>query len=152
MNALPSLAARAAACLLAVLVVALGSTGCNALPGTPLGDAYGAMPPVVYDEPMTLCDHVCFWTKPLPRALPVRSVQHGPLPTGNLKAVVEVRNNTARQLRIEYRFRYFDDAGSQIEDTDWTPKLIEARVDDQLASNSVSTRAKRWQLHIRRAR
>jgi hypothetical protein len=137
--------------LVTSLTLLVLGAGCYSAPGRAVGDPIGAINGVTYEEPVRWYHHVCFWTKPLPRAVVVRKVVTERLATGSLRVIVEVRNNTTRDVRIDYKTVFFDAAGTQLERTPWTLKTLAPRVEDQLSVNSVGSKAQDFHLHIRRA-
>jgi len=107
------------------------------------------MPHITYAEPVRWYHHVFFWTKPLPRAVPVRFVRREPLETGVLLIVVEMRNNTSEELQVEYQARFLDTSGVELEQGPWIRKTLPARIEEQVVFNSIGTAATDWRLHIR---
>lgn len=138
-------------CLTWVLVLA-PLAGCHTLPGEPLGDPLDRIPNVTYDEPVGLYHDIAFWTKPLPRAVPVRAMRVERLPEGHLRVVIEVRNNTGKELRIDYKVRFLDRSGVELEGGPWTHRILAARIEEQISFNSISVQAADWRFHVRWAR
>lgn len=136
-------------------LVAVGLVGCGPPvrpPGAAERDPYGMMDRVVYEDQVRWHHRLRMGSMPLQWAVTVRNVTEQPLDTGNLRTVVEVRNNTDQELRIEYKVKYFDAAGVELHESPWMYKILHKRFDAQLIANSISAQAKNGRVYIRWAR
>jgi len=126
--------------------------GCYHPPGTPKGDPYGHIPSITYAERVRWYHEILFWTMPLPRKVPIRLVRLERLPTGSLRAIVEIRNNTKEQLRIDYQTWFLDENGVMVEErSPWTLVILEPLIEKQLIFNSINPAASRFRMHVRQA-
>lgn len=69
-----------------------------------------------------------------------------------LQVTTPVRSMADTQMRIQYRYRWMDDAGRIIQDTNWIMDVVEPRLSTQLSSNATRSDATDWRLEIRSAR
>ena len=126
--------------------------GCSTLPGTPEPDVLLRISEVTFEEDVHWYHSVLFWSKPLPRAILVRKMEAIPLDTGNLQCLVEVRNNTSSEIRIDYQVTFYDKKGVRVEEAPWRMLILPKAVEKQILCNSVAAEAERFRMHIRRAR
>ena len=73
-------------------------------------------------------------------------------PAGLLFVTVPIRNNTARQMTIEYRSTFYDRNHTPIFQSTWFPKTLTPYTQDTISANSTSNRAEDFQIDIREAK
>jgi len=70
-----------------------------------------------------------------------------------LNVEVPVRNVADDQYIVQYRFMFFDEAGSMIEPVmQWDRAVLEPKVMQYLRANALDDRAETWKLQVRWAR
>ena len=139
------------ACLVLTLTLA-AAQGCHSFPGTPRRDPLSEIGDVTFEVPVRWYHSLAFWMKPLPKAVRVRKISETVLDTGRLQVCLEVRNDTPREVRIDYQARFYDENGMRLEEAPWRLLMLPGRIEKQIIFNSVSAKARRFRIHIRRAR
>lgn len=69
-----------------------------------------------------------------------------------MDVTVSLRSLADNAMNLQYKFQWFDAQGRQLEEDRWRDLRLPARIEEQVRSNPITTRASDWRLQVRSAR
>jgi len=69
-----------------------------------------------------------------------------------MDVTVALRSLADNAMNVQYKFQWFDSKGRQVEEDRWRDLRLPARIEEQVRSNPITTKASDWRLQVRSAR